>query len=111
MFGGCGGAGQRLQRSMSLNVWYGLIVFCKSNLNRYAYVDGTALFSADTAEQHEDKERAALGRCRYPLNTGVDGLGEYNVGTSTYVAHQFFLWHATVQAIIGMLAVRPSASL
>jgi transposase len=60
----------------------------KSVLYRFAYVDGTTFYLARTPEQHEDKERAALGRYCYRLATGEDSLEDRNVGASCYAKAQ-----------------------
>ena len=60
----------------------------QSNLNGYCYVDGTTLYLANTAEQHADKERAALGKYCYRLSTGEDSLEDCNVGASAYAKAQ-----------------------
>lgn len=60
----------------------------QSHLNRYAYVDGTTFYLANTDVQHEDKERAGLGRHCYRLITGEDSLEDRNVGASSYAKAQ-----------------------
>ena len=58
------------------------------DLNRWAYVDGTAFYLARTAEEHADKERHALGRYCYRLLDGSDSLDDQNVGPSSYAKAQ-----------------------
>ena len=58
------------------------------DLNRYAYVDGTTFYLAQTAVQHEDKERAALGKYCYRMASGEDSLEDRNVGASSYAKAQ-----------------------
>ena len=60
----------------------------QKDLNRYAYVDGTTFYLAATAEQHEDKERAALGKYCYRMISGEDSLEDRNVGSSSYAKAQ-----------------------
>ena len=60
----------------------------QKDLHRYAYVDGTTFYLAATAEQHEDKERAALGKYCYRMISGEDSLEDRNVGASSYAKAQ-----------------------
>ena len=60
----------------------------QKDLNRYAYVDGTTFYLAATPEQHEDKERAALGKSCYRMADGSDSLEDRNVGASSYAKAQ-----------------------
>ena len=57
-------------------------------LRRYAYVDGTTFYLARTAEEHEDKQRASLGRHCYRMVDGSDSLEDKNVGASSYAKAQ-----------------------
>jgi transposase len=59
-----------------------------SDLARWAYVDGTSVYLARTTEEHEDKQRAALGRSCWQLRTGEDSLEDRNVGASAYAKSQ-----------------------
>jgi len=60
----------------------------QKDLNRYAYIDGTTFYLAKTAEQHEDKERASLGKFCYRMENGEDSLEDRNVGPSCYAKAQ-----------------------
>ncbi len=60
----------------------------QKELNRQAYVDGASFYLATTAEQHEDKQRACLGKHCYRLQTGEDSLEDRNVGASSYAKAQ-----------------------
>ena len=60
----------------------------QTELNRMAYVDGTTFFLARTADELEDKQRAALGKYCYRLKTGEDSLEDQNVGPSCYAKAQ-----------------------
>ena len=43
---------------------------------------------ARTAEEHADKQRAALGKCVWRLDTGEDSLEDKHVGPSAYAKAQ-----------------------
>ncbi len=49
----------------------------QKELNRQAYVDGTSFYLATTSEQHEDKQRACLGKHCYRLQTREDMEGRH----------------------------------
>ena len=69
--------------------WSGWVVKQpQKDLNKYAYVDGTAFYLASTPEEKEDKERAGLGKKCYRLATGEDSLEDRNVGASAYAKAQ-----------------------
>lgn len=55
-----------------------------ASLRRWAYIDGTSFFLARTPEEHEGKERAALGRYCYRMKTGEGSLEDKNVGPPAY---------------------------
>lgn len=60
----------------------------QANLNRWAYVDGTSFHLARTPEEVEDKQRAALGKSCWRLQSGQDSLEDRNVGPSCYAKGQ-----------------------
>ena len=71
------------------------IAYCKwvarqaqADLNRWAYVDGTSFHLARTPEEHEDKQRAALGKSCWRMKNGQDSLEDRNVGPSCYAKGQ-----------------------
>jgi hypothetical protein len=57
-------------------------------LNRFAYTDGTTFYLARTWAEHEDKQRAALGKFCWRMADGKDGLFDENVGPSMYAKAQ-----------------------
>ena len=57
-------------------------------LNRFAYTDGTTFYLARTWEEHQDKQRAALGKFCWRMASGKDGLLDENVGPSMYAKAQ-----------------------
>jgi len=71
------------------------IAYCKwvlkqlqTDLNRWAYIDGTSFYLARTADENEDKQRAALGKSCWRLSNGQDSLEDRNVGPSIYAKGQ-----------------------
>ena len=60
----------------------------QTDLNRWAYVDGTSFYLARTADENEDRQRAALGKSCWRLSTGQDSLEDRNVGPSIYAKGQ-----------------------
>ena len=60
----------------------------RRDLLRWAYVDGTSFYLARTPEEHEDKQRASLGKHVWRLQTGQDSLEEKHVGASSYAKAQ-----------------------
>ena len=60
----------------------------QEDLDKWAYVDGTAIFLARDAAELSDKKRAALGRYVWRLETGQDSLADKNVGPSSYAKGQ-----------------------
>ena len=52
----------------------------QSELNRWAYIDGTTFYLARTESEHTDKQRAALGRYCWRMANGQDSLADRNVG-------------------------------
>lgn len=59
-----------------------------SKLARWAYTDGTSFYLARTAEEHLDKQRAALGTHVWRAANGRDALFEDCVGPSAYAKAQ-----------------------
>ena len=60
----------------------------QSELNRWAYIDGTTFYLARTEAEHTDKQRAALGRYCWRMDNGQDSLADRNVGPSAYAKAQ-----------------------
>ena len=58
------------------------------SLCSWAYVDGTSFYLARTPEEYEDKQRAALGKHVWRMETGQDSLEDKNVGASSYARAQ-----------------------
>ena len=57
-------------------------------LNTFAYTDGTTFFLAADDAQHDDKQRAALGKKVWRRTDGKDSLQDKNVGASSYAKSQ-----------------------
>ena len=60
----------------------------RRHLLRWAYVDGTSFYLARTPEEHDDKQRASLGKHVWRMQTGQDSLEDKNVGASSYAKAQ-----------------------
>ena len=60
----------------------------QTTLERFAYTDGTTFYLARGPLEHEDKRRAALGKCVWRMSNGKDGLHDDNVGPSLYAKSQ-----------------------
>jgi hypothetical protein len=60
----------------------------KSDLRRFAYIDGTTFYLARDATSAEDQERRRLGPFVWRLADGKDGLFRDAVGPSLYAASQ-----------------------
>lgn len=58
------------------------------DLQRWAYVDGTAWYLARTPAELEDKKRAATGKYSWRMATGEDSLEDKNVAASSYAKAQ-----------------------
>ena len=59
-----------------------------AQLRRWAYVDGTSFYLARTPEEHDDKQRTALGKRVWRMASGADSLDDKNVGGSAYAKAQ-----------------------
>ena len=57
-------------------------------LDRFAYTDGTTFYLARGPGEHDEKQRAALGRFVWRMVTGKDGLFDDNIGASLYAKAQ-----------------------
>ena len=83
----------------------------QSELNRWAYIDGTTFYLARTEAYHTDKQRAALGRYCWRMVNGQDSLADRNVGPSAYAkaqGHPIKIWVFSAMAGLSIMSCRRS---